>query len=196
MTSHCSLSKQVISFQLLQFMLTIYSSKETLFKRSRTLKFFLHTEFKIKDLGLLHYFLGMEILREEQGMIISQRKYTLDVLEEFDVSHLSTVSSPLDPSVKLTAELGTPLLDPTVYRHFIGKINYLTHTRPDLSFAILTLSQFMQTPTTDHFNAGLRVIRYLKDFPSHSFFFTVSPSFSLNTFCDADWHLAGTLANL
>lgn len=153
----------------------------------KSLKDFLHTEFKIKDLGLLHYFLGMEILREEQGMIISQRKYTMELLEEFDVSHISSVSSPMDPSVKLSVNSGMPISDPTIYRHLIGKINYLTHTRPDLSFAVLTLSQFMQNPTDEHFNSGLRVIRYLKRFPSQGLFFTTSPSLSVNTFCDVDW---------
>lgn len=66
------------------------------------LKDFLHVEFKIKDFGLLHYFLGMEILRDENGIIISQRKYILDLLAEFDISHLHSVSSPMDPSCKLT----------------------------------------------------------------------------------------------
>ncbi|XP_015158538.1 uncharacterized mitochondrial protein AtMg00240-like [Solanum tuberosum] len=129
----------------------------------------------------------MEVLREKQGMIVSQRKYTFELLEEFDVSHISAVSSSLDPSINLSADSGTPLSDPTIFRHLIGKINYLTHTRPDLSFAVLTLSQFMLSPTTDHYNAGLRVIRYLKKFPRYGLFFTASPCLSLATFCDADW---------
>ena len=129
----------------------------------------------------------MEVLREEQGMIISQRKYTLELLDEFDVSHISSVSSPMDPSPKLSTDSGTPLSDPTIYRHLIGKINYLTHTRPDISFVVLTLTQFMHMPTTDHYSGALRVICYLKKFPSHGLFFNALFSLSLTTFCDADW---------
>ncbi|XP_015160319.1 uncharacterized mitochondrial protein AtMg00810-like [Solanum tuberosum] len=83
-------------------------------------------------------------------------------LQEKVYMKFPNVSSPMDPSVKLSADSGTPLSNPTIYRHLIGKINYLTHTRPDLSFVMLTLSQFMHMPTNDHYNAGPRVIRYLK----------------------------------
>lgn len=80
-----------------------------------TLKSFLNCEFKVKDLGNLHYFLSMEILRERLGIIVCQRKFTLDLLNEFDISNSSCVASPLDPSSKLTAESGHPLSNPTLY---------------------------------------------------------------------------------
>lgn len=113
-------------------------------------KKFLHSEFHIKNLGLLHYFLGMEVLREPQGIIVSQKKYTSDLLQEFEVSHLPSVSSPLDPTVKLTSTTLEPLADPTSYRHIIRKLNYLTHTRPDFCHVVLILSQFMQKPSIHH----------------------------------------------
>lgn len=152
-----------------------------------TMKDFLNSKFQIKDLRELHYFLGMEILRGEHGCIISQRKFTLDLLQEFDCTSLPTVSSPLDPCSKLTSSSGPLLADPSIYRRLVGKLNYLTHTRPDLSFLVLTLSQFMQQPCQGHFDAALRVLRYLRLNPDQGQFFNPTSSFFLIALCDADW---------
>ncbi|WMV09373.1 hypothetical protein MTR67_002758 [Solanum verrucosum] len=79
------------------------------------------------------------------------------------------------------------MLDPAIYRRLIGKLNYLTHTRPDLSFTILTLRQYMQKPSISHFTATLRVLQYLKSNPTQGLFLNSNTNFSLLSFCDVDW---------
>lgn len=110
----------------------------------KDLKTFLHDKFKIKDLGKLHYFLEVEVLYKEDGLIISQRKFVLDLLKTYNVSGLSNCTSPLDLAVKLHAKEGPQLSDPSFYRKLVVKLNFLTGTRMDISYSVQHLSQFMQ----------------------------------------------------
>lgn len=96
------------------------------------------------------------------------------------------VSSPLDPYSKLCANEGPLLPNSTVYRHLVGKLNYLTHTRFALCFALLTLSQYMQQPRQSHLSAAMRVLRYLNNDLGQGILLSSSPSYDLLAFCDAD----------
>lgn len=94
------------------------------------LKQFLDDQFKMKDLGEIHYFLGLEVVRNSDGFLVSQHKFVLDLLSEFKCSNVSSVVSPLDPHVKLSVEVGDLLTDPSLYRQLVGKLNFLKYTRP------------------------------------------------------------------
>ncbi|KAJ9683729.1 hypothetical protein PVL29_019345 [Vitis rotundifolia] len=129
------------------------------------LKQHLFTHFQTKDLRKLKYFLGIEIAQSSSGVVLSQRKYALDILEETGMLDCKPVDTPMDPNVKLVPGQGEPLGDPGRYRRLVGKLNYLTITRPDISFPVSVVSQFLQSPCDSHWDAVIRILRYIKSTP-------------------------------
>ncbi|XP_023745745.1 uncharacterized mitochondrial protein AtMg00810-like [Lactuca sativa] len=110
----------------------------------------LHTEFKIKDLGHLNYFLGLDAKCLSSGLFLSQSKYAHAIVSRAGLLESKPVATPLSPSVSFVAS-GTPYQDPTHYRSLVGALQYLTITRPDISYAVNQVSQFLQAPTIDHY---------------------------------------------
>ena len=114
------------------------------------LKQHLFTNFQTKDLGKLKYFLGIEIAQSNSGGVFSQRKHALDILEETGTLDCKPVDTPMDPNVKLVPGQGESLGDPKRYRRLADKLNYLTITRPYISFPVSVVSQFLQSPCDSH----------------------------------------------
>ena len=114
------------------------------------LKDHLHSTFNLKDLGILNYFLGIEVTHLPTGIVLTQRKFAHDLLKDSDISTFKSVVTPLPLHTKLYNDL-PPYPNPTLYRSLVGKFNFLTNTRPDLSFSVQTLSQFMQKPSQLHY---------------------------------------------
>ena len=106
--------------------------------------------FSLKDLGSLSYFFEVEAQQCTQGLFLSQRKYICDLLKKTNMHDAKEVSSPLVPSLKLTFHDGTPSIDATLYRQVLGSMQYLSLTRPDISFIVNKLSQYMHQPTVTH----------------------------------------------
>jgi len=93
------------------------------------------------------------------GIVISQRKYALDILEESGLMNSKFVDTPMDPNVKLLPNQGESCSDPEKYRRLVGKLNYLTVTRPDISFAVSVVSQFLNSPCANHWNVVIRKLK-------------------------------------
>lgn len=147
----------------------------------------LDNAFKIKNLGNLRYFLGLEVARNNTGIHLSQRKYTLDILKDCGMLASRPVAMPMDYTARLSTSSGTPLPDSSSYRWLLGRLIYLTTTRLDISYVVHHLSQFMSSPTTAHSQATFRILRYLKQAPGFGLFFSTKSCIQLKAFSDSDW---------
>lgn len=147
----------------------------------------LGSRFSIKDLGILTYFLGVQVIRTSRGLLLSQRKYIEDIVDRASTGGAKSTSTPLATTNSLMMDDSAHLRDPKEYQVLAGSLQYLSLTRPDIAFAIHRLSQFSHRPTTKHWAALKRVIRYLIGTIDHGLFMHKNSSLDLHAFSDADW---------
>lgn len=130
-------------------------------KALQEFKEYLKQCFRMKDLGTLKYFFGLEVARNASGFYISQRKYALDIITETCLLGAKPSPVPIEINHQLAKAEG-PLANAQYYRRLVGRLIYLKNTRHDLGNTVHILSQFMQKPLLPHWDAALRVVRYLK----------------------------------
>jgi Reverse transcriptase (RNA-dependent DNA polymerase) len=147
----------------------------------------LNTRFAIRDLGTLHYFLGLEASYNSNGICLTQTKYFTDLLKRVNMLNCKPCLSPMASGTTLSSHGSELCKDPQLFRSVIGALQYGTLTRPDLSFSVNKLSQFMHSPTEDHWAAAKRILRYVAGTLDHGIqFYRGSPS-RINAFSDSDW---------
>ncbi|XP_068666717.1 uncharacterized mitochondrial protein AtMg00810-like [Aristolochia californica] len=151
------------------------------------LKQFLHTQFKLKDLGCFKHFLGLEIVQSKADIVFSQRHYTLQSLEDSGYLACKPTNVPMDPKLHLTATDGDLLSDITHYRRLVGKLLYLTLSHFDITFAVHKLTQFVAQPRLPHLQAVHHLLRYLKTSPGQGLLFSSTSSLQVRVYSDADW---------
>ncbi|KAJ0511272.1 putative RNA-directed DNA polymerase [Helianthus annuus] len=122
----------------------------------------LHRRFSIKDLGILKYFLEIEVARTKDGIVLSQRKYTLDILRDMGLEGCRPSAFLMEQGLKLDKGDNEERVDAGQYRRLVGRLLYLQETRPDIAYSVNVLSQFVADPRQPHLDAALRVVRYLK----------------------------------
>ena len=151
----------------------------------RNFKSYLQQCFKLKDLGALKYFLGIEAARSSQGLFLSQQKYTLDILYECGMLGAKPTFFPMEQKTRLTTGSDAPISNPSQYRRLIGRLLYLTITRPDITYAMDILSQFIQDPRQGHWDAAIRVLRYLKSSPGRGILLPAKNTLQMSVYCDS-----------
>ena len=122
----------------------------------------LSAQFEMKDLGELKYFLGIEVVKCPHGLMLSQRKYMLDMLRQFGMQYCKPIQTPMETSMKLDATDGYVIADVKMYQQMVGNLIYLTITRPDIAFSVGIVSRYMQEPKKVHLVAAKRILRYIK----------------------------------
>lgn len=143
--------------------------------------------FEMNDLGIMSYFLGLEVKQDKLGIHISQRKYIEDLLKSYNMMNCKTMPTPISASIKLQGDDNSGEVDAKSYRSLIGKLMYITHSRPDITYSVHLLSRFMNKPTKLHFSAGKRILRYLAGTLNYGIWYKRTDSLNLEGFSDSDW---------
>ncbi|XP_021989264.1 uncharacterized mitochondrial protein AtMg00810-like [Helianthus annuus] len=139
------------------------------------------------DLCRLYHFLGIQVSQQSHGIFLSQAQYAKDIIARASMSACKPCTTPVDLSSKLSDTDGPLFSDPTLYRSLVGALQYLTFTRPDISYAVQQVCLFMHEPRDPHFAFMKRIIRYIQGTIDYGIRIIKSASCSLIAYFDADW---------
>lgn len=117
-------------------------------------KKYMQIEFEMTDLGLMHYFLGIEVVQSTNGYFISEKKYVQEILNRFQMQDCNPVKSPIEYGLKLSKDSEGEKVDSTLFKQIVGNLMYLTATKPELMYSVSLISRYMESPTEMHLFAG------------------------------------------
>jgi hypothetical protein len=140
----------------------------------------------MKDLGIMHYFLGLEVWQRQNEIFLNQGKYALEILKRFDMIDCKAMPTPMVTNPKLLSDTSSETVDVTLYRQMIRSLMYLTNTRPDICFAVNTLSRYMVESTHVHLVAAKHVLRYLKRTIDYGLKYVSNREISLHGYVDSN----------
>ena len=143
-------------------------------------------EFDMKDLGQMHYFLGLEVSQQNGEIFLGQERYTTEIVKRFQMEDCRPMTTPMITNWRKIDMSDDEEADPTLYRQLIGSLMYLVNTTPDIFYDVNTLSQFMVEPKRAHWAAAKHVLRYLQGTIELGLKYTRDNDVMLSGFTDAD----------
>src|ERR1051325_1735109 len=146
-------------------------------------------EFEMTDLGNMVYFLGMETLYSKEGIILHQFKYELELLKKFKLENCKVVVTQSETNHKLDSNSKPEDVDAMIFKQLVGSLRYLCNTRPDISYAVGLVSRFMSKPKWSHYQAAVRILRYIKGTLKFGILFPSGrkAESELMSYSDSDW---------
>lgn len=150
-------------------------------------------EFELACLGLMKYFLVIEVQQSEQGIFVSRHKYATDILKRFTMKKCKPIDAPIDIGTKQSKKDKRPTIDPFLYKKLVGNLMYLTTTRPDIMYGVSLISRFMQSQKGSHWKIGKMILRYTAGTIDYGIFYSTSYSNSLTSYIDS--YFLGSLDN-
>ncbi|KAH9687903.1 hypothetical protein KPL70_014941 [Citrus sinensis] len=144
-------------------------------------------EFEMTDIGLMAYYLGIEVKQKEEGIFISQESYAKEILKRFKMNDCKPISTPVECGVKLSKYDEGEDIDPTFFKSLVGSLRYLTCTRPNILYAVGLVSRYMENPKTTHFKVAKRILRYINGTTNFDLLYSFSNDYKLVGYSDSDW---------
>lgn len=147
----------------------------------------LKTEFPMTDSGIIDSFLGISAQYNDKGLFLNQSTYAAEILERAGMKDCKPCATPVDLKAKLSDKEGAPVANPTEYRSLAGALQYLTFTRPDISYTVQQICLFMHDPREPHFAALKRILRYIQGTKAKGLQLLRGQKMALTVYSDADW---------
>ncbi|KAJ4981753.1 hypothetical protein NE237_032590 [Protea cynaroides] len=144
-------------------------------------------EFEMIDIGLMSYYLGIEVKQIEKGIFISQEEYAREMLKKFKMSDCKPINTLVEIGIKLSKNEDGEMVDLTFFKSLVRSLRYLTCIRPDILYGVGLVSHYMEAPTTTHWKTTKRILRYIKSTLNFGLFYLSSNDFKLVGYSDSDW---------
>lgn len=143
-------------------------------------------QFEMTDMGLMSYFLGIEVQQTNEGIFILQKKYADNILKKFKIESVTPIRTPIAEHLEMKKEGTGELVNPTYFKSIVGSLRYLTSTRLNIVYGVGLISRFMERTHPSHLHAAKRILRYVSGTRDHEILYTYYDNFSLLGYTDSD----------